>query len=138
MNDTQRVMVVCISACSVPTMSIISRVGETREVTKAQADILVGMGRFKILEDVNVIPVEEKEIAQEKETSVYPDKYIEGNVTMPNSEVNLINVNQSEQATPSAISLAKEYNIDLSLIKGTGLGGKITKGDVTDYKEHMK
>jgi len=38
-------------------------------------------------------------------------------------------------ATPAARRLAKELEIDLSLVPGTGLGGRITESDVTKYHE---
>lgn len=42
------------------------------------------------------------------------------------------------KASPLAKSVAKEHGIDLSLIKGTGPGGRITKGDVMQVIEGAK
>ncbi len=38
-----------------------------------------------------------------------------------------------KNATDSALELAVKYNIDISLIEGTGAGGNILKGDVQQY-----
>jgi len=41
-------------------------------------------------------------------------------------------------ATPAARRLAREYNIDLSKIKGSGPGGRITQEDVIKYVQETK
>lgn len=40
--------------------------------------------------------------------------------------------------SPAVLKLASEHNIDLSSIKGTGLGGRITRKDVYRYLENKK
>lgn len=40
--------------------------------------------------------------------------------------------------SPAVLKLANEHNIDLSSIKGTGLGGRITRKDVYRYIEQQK
>ncbi|HCD09860.1 MAG TPA: 2-oxo acid dehydrogenase subunit E2, partial [Thermoanaerobacter sp.] len=42
------------------------------------------------------------------------------------------------KATPVAKRLAKENNIDLSLITGTGPGGRITEEDVKKFISEQK
>lgn len=40
--------------------------------------------------------------------------------------------------SPAVLKLASEHNIDLSSIKGTGLGGRITRKDIYRYLENKK
>ena len=40
------------------------------------------------------------------------------------------------RSSPLVRKLAREYNIDLSKVQGTGTGGRITKQDVLDFAEH--
>jgi pyruvate dehydrogenase E2 component (dihydrolipoamide acetyltransferase) len=40
------------------------------------------------------------------------------------------------RSSPLVRKLAREHNVDLSRIRGTGAGGRITKQDVLDYVEH--
>ena len=40
-------------------------------------------------------------------------------------------------ASPSAVELAEELGIDLSLVEGTGAGGNIIKSDVVAYSESL-
>jgi pyruvate/2-oxoglutarate dehydrogenase complex dihydrolipoamide acyltransferase (E2) component len=49
------------------------------------------------------------------------------------SEVKPPEVVERVKASPQAKKIAKEYNIDLSKVKGTGPGGMITKEDVLSY-----
>lgn len=42
------------------------------------------------------------------------------------------------RASPVVRKLAREYNIDLSHIQGTGMGGRITKRDVLSYIENRR
>lgn len=41
----------------------------------------------------------------------------------------------SMEITPVVAKMAAQYNVDLSRIEGTGLGGRVTKKDVLDYLE---
>src|SRR5439155_23255782 len=40
---------------------------------------------------------------------------------------------RSGRASPAVRRLADEHNLDLSLVKGTGLGGRVTKRDVEEF-----
>lgn len=41
------------------------------------------------------------------------------------------------KATPLAKKLARESNVDLALLNGTGNGGKVTDSDVRAYIENV-
>lgn len=45
---------------------------------------------------------------------------------------------QKVLATPVARAMAKEMGIDINLVKGTGLGGRITKEDINGFASNVK
>ena len=40
--------------------------------------------------------------------------------------------------SPLVKRIAREEGVDLRAIQGTGLGGRVTRGDILDYVEHKK
>jgi pyruvate dehydrogenase E2 component (dihydrolipoamide acetyltransferase) len=45
---------------------------------------------------------------------------------------------QRQRSSPLVRRLAKEHDVDISLITGSGIGGRVTKKDILDYVEGMK
>jgi pyruvate/2-oxoglutarate dehydrogenase complex dihydrolipoamide acyltransferase (E2) component len=50
----------------------------------------------------------------------------------------LIPIDEGEGPTEPATKLAKENNVDLAQVHGTGAGGRITKEDVQSYIDKTK
>lgn len=53
----------------------------------------------------------------------------------PSDQEKLTQVGKPVLASPAAKKIAKEHNIDLSLIRGTGPEGRIVRGDIENYLE---
>lgn len=69
---------------------------------------------------VEEAPTEKKELIERKEEPVVADG------------------SQKQRYSPAVLKLSQEHGIDLSLIKGTGAGGRITRKDVLAYIETGK
>ncbi len=63
--------------------------------------------------------------------SVYQKGSSEEKVSVPNSQIRA-----SGRYSPAVLKLAKEHNIDLSQLVGTGLEGRITRKDVLAYVQN--
>ncbi len=48
----------------------------------------------------------------------------------------LVEENGNKRATPMVRRLAREYGIDLAVISGTGINGRVTKDDIENYLAH--
>ncbi len=91
---------------------------------KEQEDVSVG----KI---IAVIGLPDEEIPTVEEESTKEEQVISAStleVTKPTIVTGIV------KASPLAKKIAKEQGIDLSLIKGTGPGGRITETDVNNFK----
>ncbi|MDY6821484.1 MAG: dihydrolipoamide acetyltransferase family protein [Deferribacterota bacterium] len=98
-------------------------------VVEAQVDgilikIVAGEGEtIKVGETIGVIALEGEEVQVDMETK----KDEQSKITPEKSKETKV------KASPVAKKIAKEHNIDLTLVTATGPGGRITKSDVENY-----
>ncbi|CAG8814729.1 20720_t:CDS:2, partial [Dentiscutata erythropus] len=78
----------------------------------------------------------ETESASEEQEEPVPDKNITSAITQQSEpKTNEFSVNDKvlSLATPAVRRIAREYKVDISEIKGTGKGARVTKDDVMNY-----
>ncbi|CAG8794966.1 12270_t:CDS:2, partial [Gigaspora rosea] len=82
-----------------------------------------------------IVNIETESASEEPEESK-PDKNITSQITIqlePSTNAFSVNDKVLTLATPAVRRIAKEYKVDISEIKGTGKGARVTKDDVMNY-----
>lgn len=109
---------------------IIAKVGETIPIGGLVAYIVEPGEKLSELPMEETIPETKRGVAEN-----LPREEI---ATLPTPDMEKIEIAKKIKASPLARDIAKKHNIDLSMVKGTGPGGRITKEDVLKATEEKK
>lgn len=103
------VKVQCTFTCSVPSLGVIANIGEVREVSEEAAEILVGTGKFVLLESAD--EDEPQESAVEPDLTVLKDLGAKSKKALNDANVHtlteLLAVDPQELSAATSIKLAK-------------------------------
>src|SRR5690625_1807918 len=86
---------------------------------------------------IGYIEVENDTNSKQEDSIVLPSSKDEGNKTIVANETHE-NTSLRARYSPAVLKLATEHQIDLETIKGTGLGGRITRKDVEKHLQAAK
>ena len=95
-------------------------------------DVSVGEPLFKIETQDELEEIKKEDIEIPKESEVENQKETDSKIK-PKPELKIARVGDGVFASPGVRRLARELNIDLGVIKGTGAKGRTTKEDLHNY-----
>lgn len=109
----------------------------TDKVTAEIPSSYAGTIKEILIEEGETIPVGTPVCTIEVEEEAEIEQTMTNNHDESNHKISTIEHNNSgkQRYSPAVLRLASEHNIDLTLIRGTGLGGRITRKDVLAYIE---
>lgn len=81
------------------------------------------------IEEKEESTVPKQETSKEEKRIVHPE---ETHIHRPTEHINK-DTSQKTRYSPAVMRLASEHNIDLSMMTGSGLGGRVTRKDIEEY-----